>query len=169
MPVGLGNKARPGAAKAAANPSVPSRKRKRSTCCSSVQKISAPTPEPSTTLNAPSADTLRAPTNNHISYRVLEEKGEIRIRRFDAKGREGKQILRPSNYRPDRSILDEEQRELLDWVIETYGSKSTAETTRNPPTGNQLPTADRLQLRRRAEKPTTCAYRETRQNKRDTF
>ena len=57
----------------------------------------------------------------------LEEKGEIRVRRFDAKGREGKQILPPSNYRPDRSILDEEQRKLLDWVVETYGKKSTAE------------------------------------------
>lgn len=57
----------------------------------------------------------------------LERKGEVRIRRFDAKGKEGKQILPPAGYRPDRSILDEGQRKLLDWVIKTYGAKSTAE------------------------------------------
>ena len=57
----------------------------------------------------------------------LESKGKIRVREFPAKGRIGKQILPPNDYRPNDSTLDEEQRKLLDWVVATYGSLTTPE------------------------------------------
>ena len=57
----------------------------------------------------------------------LESKGKIRVREFPAKGRIGKKILPPSDYRPEKSELDEEQRKLLDWVVDTYGKLTTTE------------------------------------------
>jgi uncharacterized phage-associated protein len=57
----------------------------------------------------------------------LESKGDIRVREFPAKGRIGKQILPPDGYKPDDSPLTDEEMNLLDWVLDTYGSFSTAQ------------------------------------------
>lgn len=59
--------------------------------------------------------------------RFLEKKRQIRIKQIKSKGQDAQIILPKKSYRPSKSILSKVERNLLDWIVQTYDHLSTPE------------------------------------------
>lgn len=65
--------------------------------------------------------------NYDHEIRILEKKGEVRIKTISSKGNPARIILAKKDYIPEKSILTKEELRILDWVVSEYDKKSTEE------------------------------------------
>lgn len=61
------------------------------------------------------------------TIRDLRDKRQIRTDEFGSPERKGKRIRPKKSYDPSDSVLNSQERKILDWVVETYDSLSTPE------------------------------------------